>query len=56
MRSMVRDNNEGKLSGKDLEKVLQCGRGRRGATTRARDKDVEEGQGKGITTIRDIRQ
>ena len=40
MRMMGRDNGDGKLSGKDMDKVQQCGQG---VTTRAWDKDVEEG-------------
>ncbi len=56
MRTMGRDNGEGKLSDKDMDKVRQRGRGRRGETTRAWEEDVEEGRGQGTTTTRDIRQ
>ena len=49
-------NSEGKLRGKDMDKVQQRGRGRRGAATRAWDKDVEEGRGRGKKMTRDIRQ
>ena len=56
MRMMGRDNGEGKLSNKDMDKVRQRGPGRQGETTRAWDKDVEERQGRGTTTTRDIRQ
>ena len=56
MRTMGRDNGEEKLSDKNMDKVRQCEQGRQGATTRAWDKDVEEGRGQETTMTRDIRQ
>ena len=56
MRTVGRDNGERKLSGKDMDKVRQRGRGRQGATTRAWDENVEEGRGRGTKMMRDIRQ
>ena len=56
MRMMARDNDEGRLSGKDMDKVQRRGQGTQGATSRWQDKDIEEGSGQGTTTTRDIRK